>query len=247
LLACLALVSGAEAGAQARLTARPQAEVVQALPAGVSTLGKGAFVYRPELDATVRPGVIVLFHGAGGDARRFIELFRGEADRRRMLLISIQSTERTWDVVLRGSRDTWNVGRAAPVNAPGIDSRHVNAALNALFKKTPVDRDRVIAMGFSDGASYALSIGLRNDQLFSGVVALAPGFADETDFRRPQRIAVAHGQYDRILSFERAERMTRDLGNRGYPVEFISFPGDHMVDSGSLAKALDFVLGAGRG
>lgn len=228
--------------AQSRLTARPAAEAVDTLPAGVAPIAKDAFAYRPASIGAKRAGLLVLFHGAGGDARRFIELFRTEADRRQIVLLSVQSTGRTWDVVTRNSRDTWNVGRASPVLAPGADARKVNVALAALFRRVPIDPGRILAAGFSDGASYALSLGLANDQLFSGIIALAPGFVTDGQSGRLTRIAIAHGRNDRILSYAQAGRIAEDLRSRGYPLEFLSFEGGHGVEPGSLSAALDFVL-----
>ncbi|HEX6218825.1 MAG TPA: hypothetical protein VFZ35_06085 [Sphingomicrobium sp.] len=245
LLACLALAWPVAAAGQVRLKARPHSEAADSLPAGITPVGKGAYAYRPAPAGTGRPGLLVLFHGAGGDARRFIELFRAEADRRNLVLLSIQSTGSTWDVVARNARDTWNVGRAMPVLAPGADARKVNAALAALFRRVPVDPGRIIATGFSDGASYALSLGLGNDPLFTGIIALAPGFAAESPPGRRQRIAIAHGRNDRVLSYSRAQQLAEDLRNRGYPLEFLSFDGGHGVDTGSLSNALDFVLAGG--
>ena len=39
-----------------------------------------------------------------------------------------------------------------------------------------VDRQRVCASGFSDGASYALSLGAANGDLFTHIAAFSPGF-----------------------------------------------------------------------
>ena len=177
--------------AQARLAARPAAELHDTLPLGVTAIAKDAFAYRPATIGPKQSGLLVLFHGAGGDARRFIELFRSEADRRPIVLLSVQSIGRTWDVVTRNSRDTWNVGRASPLLAPGADARKVNASLIALFRRVPIDPGRILAAGFSDGASYALSLGLANDQLFSGIIALAPGFVTDGQRGRLTRIAIA--------------------------------------------------------
>ena len=243
-LTAILVAAGSPLAAQPRLSAHPAQGVADALPEGVSPVGKSAFAYRPTGLTGAAPGLLLLFHGAGGDARRFVERFTGEADRRRLILLSIQSIDNTWDLVLRNSRDRWSIGRASPVHATGADGRRVNAALRQLFAQIAIDPKRVVAAGFSDGASYALSLGLDNDQLFSGIVALAPGFVAEGTATTRQRIAIAHGRSDRILSYANAERIASDLRNRGMPVIFIPFDGDHMVESGSLAAALDFVLPA---
>jgi len=51
----------------------------------------------------------------------------------------------------------------------------------------------VAIQGFSDGASYALSLGLTNGDLFTHVIAFSPGFAAPAEQRGRPRIYVSHG------------------------------------------------------
>ncbi len=53
--------------------------------------------------------------------------------------------------------------------------------------RCPVDTTRLAVGGFSAGASYALSIGLANGDLFGHVLAFPPGFMAPMNTRgRPQ-------------------------------------------------------------
>ena len=49
-------------------------------------------------------------------------------------------------------------------------------ALVRVFATYPVDPTHLAISGFSDGASYALSLGLANADLFTHIVAFSPGF-----------------------------------------------------------------------
>ena len=236
-LALLVLLA-APASAQAQLKAKPSPQVADTLPQGFSRVGE-AMAYRPA-GAPAVPGLLVLFHGAGGNAARFITLFQDEADRRGLILLSVQSTDMSWDIVRSGEAPS---GRA-PTVRPGIDAKRTDAALKALFAKVRIDPAKVIAAGFSDGASYALSIGLANDHLFTGIVALAPGFVRKTGNQRRQRIAIAHGKADQVLPYASAREIAALLRGNGYPVNLADFDGGHGVEPGSLAASLDFVLGA---
>ena len=51
----------------------------------------------------------------------------------------------------------------------------------------------MVSLGFSDGASYALSLALANPHLMRGAVAIAPGFHVEPGTIDPsQRLFIAH-------------------------------------------------------
>jgi len=54
--------------------------------------------------------------------------------------------------------------------------RAMDEALNKAFAVCRVER--VGVCGFSDGASYALGLGLANGELFKSVMAFSPGFCD---------------------------------------------------------------------
>ncbi len=45
-----------------------------------------------------------------------------------------------------------------------------------MFRECNVDTTRIALGGFSNGASYALSLGVYNGDLFSALLAFSPGF-----------------------------------------------------------------------
>lgn len=216
------------------LTARP-ANVALTLPAGVSRVGDVAFAYRPAGASGGPLPLIVLLHGATGDARSFIELFTRVADRRGALLLAPQSIGRTWDL---------KPGRKGEASL-GADVGSLDRALAELFAEAPVDPTRVVLLGFSDGASYALSLGIPNPQLFRGVVALSPGFAvvrGEVD--TSQRLFIAHGRRDTMLPFANTrDGVAAGLQRAGFDVRTRWFAGGHEIDPAVLDEGLDFALG----
>ena len=211
---------------------------------GVQALGDGAFLYRPSTNASRRP-VLVLLHGAGMSGRAFLEGLRGEADRCGCLLLSVQSGGATWDTVGLVARA--GAGRVTPDRLYGADVGRVERALAAALKAPDADRRSVVLAGFSDGASYALSLGMANPKVFRGVVAIAPGFHLEPAAINPrQRLFVAHSLQDRILPFTRTRDATvAPLKRAGFDIRFRSFDGGHRVDRKVLAEGVDFVLGKG--
>ena len=57
---------------------------------------------------------------------------------------------------------------------PDVDT--IDRSLRTVFAALPVDPHRLAISGFSDGASYALTLGLPNGDLFTHVIAFSPGF-----------------------------------------------------------------------
>ncbi len=58
----------------------------------------------------------------------------------------------------------------------GPDVRFIDKALSKVFGSYRIDPSHLAVAGFSDGASYALSLGLPNGDLFSHIIAFSPGF-----------------------------------------------------------------------
>jgi predicted esterase len=144
------------------------------------------------------------------------------------------------DIVRRSARAPG--GKAVPRFGP--DVRRIDAALREFFARTSVDPRRIVLVGFSDGAAYALSLGLANPDLFPGVVAFAPGFIKLPDRLQPgQRIFIAHGSKDSVIPFETGRRIAEVLSTSELAVRFRAFDGGHAISRGALDAAVPFALG----
>ncbi|WP_051531606.1 alpha/beta hydrolase [Sphingomonas sp. URHD0057] len=236
LAALLAAASPAVAAAP-QLSSRPAATAATLAP-GETTLANGAVAYRP---ASLPPGpapVLILLHGAGGYPLDFLEQMKPVADQRGLMLLFPHSRGRTWDFIqnLAAERDPWR---------GGLDAHRIDQSLGDLFARASVDRKRVVLLGFSDGASYGLSLGTANPQLFSAVVGLSPGmFVPPDRVDREQRIFIAHGRSDHVLAFQNtSETIVRQLRGGGANLVFRPFAGDHQIEGKVLLEALDFTLG----
>lgn len=215
-----------------RLKARPGRVASGDAPkAGLSALGlggdrDGVLFIPPGLEGPA-PLVLVL-HGAGGFARRSIKALLPYADEAGMVLLAVDSRGRTWDVVGGGF---------------GADVAFIDEALTATFAAVEVDPRRVFVEGFSDGASYALSLGLANGDLFSAIVAFSPGFTAHDVARGRPRIWMSHGTADRVLPIDvTSRRIVPRLRDEGYEVEFVEFDGPHDVPPDIAEQAVDWLL-----
>ena len=96
--------------------------------------------------------------------------------------------------------------------------------------------------GFSDGASYALSLGLSNGDLFTHVMAFSPGFMQPAQRIGKPRIYLSHGKSDPVLPFDNAQRIVKNLQNMGYDVRFRQFEGGHGVPQDVVNEGVEWVL-----
>jgi len=241
-LAALALALAAPAlagppmpGASAPLLkARPSA-TGPTLAGGEISLANGAMAYRPAKPAAGALPLLVLLHGAGGYPQGFLQKMEPLADKLGVMLIAPHSLGQTWDLIenMRTEDEAWH----------GLDAHRLDQSLADLFKRSAVDPSHVILLGFSDGASYALSLGLSNPKLFTAVIALSPGMvAPLRRLDHDQQVFIAHGRSDHVLPFDATRDIADALRREGADVRFRPFDGDHQIDPESLTEALDWAL-----
>jgi len=198
------------------------------MPAIVQQVTPRAYVYVP-VDLPGPAPLIVLLHGAGGDARYFLDEFKRQANERRVILLSVQSDGKTW-------------AQRKPKEGDA-DVANIKAAISSLTGRTTFDPARITVMGFSDGASYALSVGMAYPDLFHSIVAFSPGYAfAPRNLDTEQRIFIAHSRRDPILPAENTREMVKDLERAGYSPEIHWFNGGHEIDPQLKKAAFDFAL-----
>ena len=107
-----------------------------------------------------------------------------------------------------------------------------------------VDPARIGIGGFSDGASYALSLGVANGDLFTHVLAFSPGFIARAGQRGKPRVFISHGTKDEVLPIDRTSRsIVPDLERRGYDVTYREFNGPHTVPADLAREAFGWFTG----
>jgi phospholipase/carboxylesterase len=201
-----------------RLEARPNPDAEPRLAAGLAPLGlargRDGLLYVPEA-ADTAPPIVVLLHGAWSSAAAVMPILAGLAEEHGIVLLAPESRAPTWDVIRGGF---------------GPDVEFIDAALAHVFERLPVDPARVAIGGFSDGASYALSLGLGNGDLFTHVIAFSPGFAAPASRVGSPRIFMSHGTEDPVLSIDRcSRRLFLLLEAGGYDVTYAEFDAGHTV------------------
>ena len=168
----------------------------------------------------------VMLHGATARAEDVLRLPEGLAERTGLILLAPNSRGYTWDVLLRGY---------------GPDVAAIDRALEWALSSYAIDPARAAIGGFSDGASYALSLGLTNGDLFTHVLAFSPGFAAPARRVGSPRVFVSHGTRDAVLPIDRcSRRIVPMLRRTGYDVTYREFAGGHTVPPEVAREAADW-------
>ena len=231
-----ALLTGcARAQSGGRLRARPAKAAAGGLRPGVTPLNlrpeRDALIYVPYVPASAPdPAPLVLYlHGATGNEQQGIRRLSALADEFGFLLLSPASQEGTWDAIRSGY---------------GPDVRFIDQALSKAFGQRRVDPRRIAVCGFSDGASYALGLGIANGDLFGGVMAFSPGFVPSgSDVSGTPRIFISHGTKDQILPIDTcSRRLVPHLQQAGYSVKFHEFDGPHAAPPEIVREAVEWFL-----
>jgi phospholipase/carboxylesterase len=204
--------------ADGRFTARPHS--------GVKTTTTGQLSLNVDQDrkailqvpkrATESPlPLLLMLHGATQTAEDMFWYLGTTPEDAGVVVLAPKSQDTTWDAI-GGSFSE--------------DIDYLNRALERVFETVAVDPARITIGGFSDGASYGLSLGLINGDLFNRAIAFSPGFLiDATPHGKP-RIFISHGTHDHILPIDRCgRRLAASLIADGYNVTFREFDGDHEI------------------
>lgn len=225
------------------MTPKLRAQSLQARPGGApsSSVSPGLhqLMLREERDALLyipesagkwdAPPLVVSLHGATRNADRGIDVLRAQADQHGFLLLAPASIGTTWDVIEGGS---W-----------GPDVRFIDRSLARVFELKKIDPARIAMAGFSDGASYSLSIGLCNGDLFSAVFGFSPGFIAPGPHEGKPPIFISHGTVDQVLPIDEcSRRIVPQLEREGYQVTYREFEGKHELPPAVASEAMRWFM-----
>ena len=221
--------SDAQQGSDGRIAARPRKTPGKGeSTAGARALGlasgRDALIHMPANVTASKLPLLVLLHGAGGSGAGILKRLGAAAETAGIAVLAPDSRDGTWDAIRGGF---------------GPDVMFLNRALERVFETVPVDPTKVTVGGFSDGATYALSLGLINGELFRRILAFSPGFIVEGSLHGKPRIFVSHGTGDPILPIDRCSRViVPGLKKSGYDVTFREFEGGHTVPPEIAAEGM---------
>jgi phospholipase/carboxylesterase len=223
-----------------RLTARPGNKLApEEFAAGLRPLlladKRDGFIYIPKTYHPNRPAALALMlHGAGGQAQHGLALLQPYADDQNIILLAPASRAGTWDIIVN--------------NKFGTDVIFIDQALALVFESYAVDPAHMVIGGFSDGASYALCLGLTNGGLFTQILAFSPGFAYTIEQKGKPAVFISHGLHDQVLPINPcSRRIVTQLQRQGMPVNYHEFDGAHEIPAAISKSGVEWFTQNGLG
>ncbi len=180
--------------------------------------------------------LITVFHGAGRQDELLLKACRKQPNERQAFFFIPRSVAPTWDLIADG---------------PPVDVEFLEYAWDLIYRRYPIDPAQRCLIGYSDGASYALSMALSNPGYFAAAMVWAAGFVllDRNGYSpegEKTRLYLEYGTHDQLFSFEEIALPMRDnLERAGHDVTFSVDEGGRHMPSGSFqSEALDWYFEA---
>jgi phospholipase/carboxylesterase len=194
---------------------------------------RDGLLYVPD-NADSRAPLLVFLHGAGGSGRAHLRAVLAAAERYGVILVAPDSRGPTWDLIVE--------------RRFGPDVAFLDRVLDAVVDRVDANVARLAIGGVSDGASYALSVGLSNGDVFPTVLAFSPGFLVAPYPEGEPRVFVSHGRADPILPIDACSRsFVPSMRGAGYEVNFREFDGGHNVPPPISDEAIRWWLDGAHG
>jgi phospholipase/carboxylesterase len=188
---------------------------------------RDAILYLPKSAANSPLPLLLFLHGATQSADDMFWYLDSAPEETGVAILAPNSRDTTWDAI------TDNFGP---------DVYFINRALERAFETVAIDAARIAVGGFSDGATYAISLGLINGDLFKRVAAFSPGLVMDGATPGKPRFFISHGTRDRMLPIDKCSRqVAADLKALGYEVNFREFDGGHEIPADVMREGLRWV------
>ena len=188
---------------------------------------RDAILYVPKSASAPLP-LLIFLHGATQSADDMAWYLDTAPDETGVAILAPNARDTTWDAI---------------TDSFGPDVQFLNLAFERVFEMLNVDPARLAIGGFSDGATYAIALGLINGDLFKRVLGCSPGFLiDGATVGKPS-FFISHGTQDNILPIDRCgRRVANDLRSRGYEVTFREFQGRHEIPGDVMREGLKWLV-----
>jgi predicted esterase len=170
-------------------------------------------VYIPKAykHGTPRP-LLVMLHGLMGTSEG-ARAWHPLAEELGIILIAPESRQETW-------------GAGAPGFDP--DSKYIAQAFNAVTDFCDVEPARVGIGGISDGATYAISMGLAFGDRFTRIMVFSEGIPYPFRKQGKPKLFIGHGINDEQMPIDRTSRRSvPQLREEGYDVTYREYEGGH--------------------
>ena len=197
-------------------------------------------VFQPGTDPAARP--LLLLHGTGGDERDLLPLARQLSPDSAVL-------SPRGDVLEQGAPRFFRRFAEGVFDLADVEKRtHALADfIVAAAEKYGLDRARLTAIGFSNGANIAASLLLLRPESLAAAVLLRPMVVLEpaqVPSLAGKRVLISSGQHDPIVPADHPARLAEMLRRAGADVTLRNHIASHQLVPGDLAAAKEFLAPA---
>jgi len=199
---------------------------------------------------------VVLMHGLGADGHDFeslvpqLHLPESPAIRWVFPHAPVRPVTLNGGMRMRAWYDVLAIDREAAEDEAGVrDARDGIQDLVSRERERGIAADRIVLAGFSQGGAVALFTALRAPERLAGVLALSTymplaskleGEAHPANAAVP--ILMAHGTFDPVVPLFLGEGTSRLLRERGYDVDWRTYPMPHSLCAEEVHDMRDWLL-----
>jgi len=192
---------------------------------------------------------IIAFHGWGANALDLLGLAPYIAEGRCIVICPQGSIE----VAIGPTRGFgwYQIRTGGPQDPAQLETvtRAAAAFVDAALERYPIDRRKLIILGFSQGGSMAYRLAMTNPAKYAAMVAISSWFAPELKELANDRDAlerlptlIQHGRADDMIEIARARTSVDHLRELKIPVTFREYDCGHEITAESLQDLSQFLI-----
>jgi phospholipase/carboxylesterase len=140
-------------------------------------------------------------------------------------------------------------GEAPDMEEMGRAADRLMSFLDAALKRYPIDRRKLIVMGFSQGGVMAYNLAIRHPERFAALVALSTWFPEELAEYAGNRDALAqlptlvqHGRADDMIEITKARESVERLRNLKLPLTYREYDCGHEITVDAIQDLSAFLM-----
>ena len=141
------------------------------------------------------------------------------------------------------------IGTPPDMEAMGRAADRLMGFVDAALERYPVDRRKLIVMGFSQGGVMAYNLAIRHPERFAALVALSTWFPEELAEYAGDREALAqlptlvqHGRADDMIEITKARQSIERLRVFKMPLTYREYDGAHEVTADAIQDLSAFLM-----
>ena len=191
---------------------------------------------------------LIAMHGFGANALDLLGLAPYIADGRFMVICP----QGPMEVPIGPTRGyAWfpiRMGSAPDHDAIADSNKIATEFLNTALQKYPVDRKKLVMLGFSQGGMMAYRLAVRNPSKFAALVGLSTYFPPElkNEVNDPAALEalptlIQHGRADEMIEITRARASVETLRSLKLPLTYREYDCGHEITAEGLKDLSDFL------